>query len=186
MKEAVNSDETDDVYDIPVSAVLSVQRQNAYGRVPGLDDEELADPDELERAVFIEMWGPVLGIPVRRRWSRVRPDIDEDGGVDWGAFGSIDFQRLVKFDKARYKIEKLREELRDVTIMISIIMERIPGRAKYLVLKYLRMGIVDLDHIVDADMRAAGRWYLKARRLRSEIAELAERRTRREQAQSRT
>jgi hypothetical protein len=47
-------------------SVLS--RQNAadrYGDVPGLNDEEFADPAELERQVYLEGLGPVLAIPMR-------------------------------------------------------------------------------------------------------------------------
>ena len=36
---------------------------NPYGSVPGLDDDELADPQELERLVYIEEWGPILALP---------------------------------------------------------------------------------------------------------------------------
>ena len=59
-------------------------------------------------------------------------------------------------------------------IIFSIVKERIPGRTKYLVLKYLNMGIIELDHIVDADMQALARLYLRARHLRKQVADLRE------------
>ena len=137
----------------------------------GLPDEELADPDELERQVVQEEWGPVLMLPEkRRRWS-IQPNIDESGGVDWGAFGTVDFERgRPAFDKVRYKMDWLREKLEDVLIMLGIVKERLPGKAKYLVLKYLRMGIIELEHVVNDDMLALVRLYKRAEQLRQEIA----------------
>ena len=41
-------DETKETYQdvvVPESTVLKLERENRYGSVPGLDDEELADPD---------------------------------------------------------------------------------------------------------------------------------------------
>jgi hypothetical protein len=58
--------------------------------------------------------------------------------------------------------------------MLSIVNERIETRAKYLVLKYLRMGIIELEHIVNNDMLALARLDLRARKMRTEIAELRE------------
>ena len=48
MKHEANQVEEQDeeIVDLPASAALSVARKNKYGSVPGLDDEELADPDE--------------------------------------------------------------------------------------------------------------------------------------------
>ncbi|MCY2950605.1 MAG: hypothetical protein NTU53_01350 [Planctomycetota bacterium] len=69
MKQAVEFEEMEEVEDVPVSAILKVQKQNRYGSVPDLDDEELADPDELERQVMAEEWWPVLMIPTKKRGS---------------------------------------------------------------------------------------------------------------------
>ena len=100
---------------------------------------------------------------------------ESDGGLDFGAFGTVDFSRTMpQFDKARYKADKLREKLKDVLIMLSIVKERLPGRAKYLVLKHLKTDVVRVEHIVNDDMLAVARWYLRAKNLRQEIAELEE------------
>ncbi len=53
----------DFIDDIPVAPTIKVLRPSKYGSVPGLDDEELADPEELERMVEWELWGPVLALP---------------------------------------------------------------------------------------------------------------------------
>ena len=158
---------------VPESSLLRLERGKAYGHVVGLDDDELADPAELERQVFFQDFGPILALPVARRHDGIRPTMDESGGVDWGAFGTVDFERLYgKLDKARYKADKLKEELRRVFIIFSIVKERLPGKAKYLVLKYLRMGVIDLDHIEDWDMWLLARRYLQIRAIRDDIFRL--------------
>jgi hypothetical protein len=159
----------DEVEDVPVSALLSVERKNRYGSLPDLEDEELADPEELERLAVAEEWGPVLALPVKAGRGWVRPVADESS-VDFDAFASVDFQRTIpEFDKAKYKAEKLKEKIGDLLILIGIVKERLSGRAKY-----LRMGIIDLDHIVNDDMLALAGLYLRARRLQKEIADLRE------------
>jgi hypothetical protein len=52
--------------------------------------------------------------------------------------------------------------------MLSTVSERLP-RAKFTVLKYLRMGVITLDHISDMDMVALARLWLRVERLRDEI-----------------
>jgi len=161
--------------EVPESVLLKRLRPNKYGSVPGLDDSELAGPDELERQVLRQEFAPVLALPVKARESCIRPNIDEGGRVDWGAFGTVDFDRYrQQFDKLRYKAEKVAEKRKDVLIMCGIVNERIKTWAKYLVLKYLRMGIIELEHIVNNDMLAFTRLYLRARRMLKEITELKE------------
>jgi hypothetical protein len=161
--------------EVPESVLLRRDRGHRYGSVPGLDDSELADPDELERQVFVQEFGPVLALPVRANRGFLRSSVSEEGVVDWGAFGTVDFDRYTGgFDKARYKAEKVREQLKDVLILLSIVNDRIASPAKYLVVKYLRMGIIEFGHIVNEDMAALARLYLRARRMRQEIGELRE------------
>ena len=168
--------------EVPESVLLRRLRPNKYGSVPGLDDSELADPDELERQVLRQEFGPVLALPVKANKSCIRPEVDESGNVDWGAFGTVDFDRYrQQFDKLRYKADKVAEKRKDVLIMFGIVNERIKAWAKYLVLKYLRMGIIELEHVVDNDMLALARLYLRAERMRKEIAELLEAGERRRQ-----
>jgi len=168
--------------EVPESVLLKRLRPNKYGSVPGLDDSELADPDELERQFLEQEFGPVLALPVKAGRSSIRPNIDEGGRVDWGAFGTVDFDRYrPQFDKLRYKADKIAEQRKDVLIMFGIVNERIKAWEKYLVLKYLRMGIIELEHVVDNDMLALARLYLRAERMRKEIAELQEAGERRRQ-----
>ncbi len=165
---------------VPESVLVKRQRKNPYGSVEGLDDDELADPDELERQAYQEMFAPILKIPrVRRSW--IEPVVEENGHVHFGAFSTVDFERnMPGFDKARYKAEKLREELKDLLLLIDISKEHVPCNAKYLVLKYLRLGVIDIDHIENVDMLVLAQQYLRARRLQKEIRELEERRWRRQ------
>ena len=51
---------------------------NLYGSVPGLEDDELADPQELEQMIFRQDWGPILDLPCRFH-TGIRPVIDECG-----------------------------------------------------------------------------------------------------------
>jgi hypothetical protein len=121
------------------------------------------------------MWGPILALPDMEQHSGLRPVIDEFGHLDWGAFGTVDFERQHgPFDKARYKADKLQEQLRRTLIMLSVISDRLPGNAKYMVLKWLDMGVIDFDHIVNEDMQAIARRHLQAKRLQREICELRE------------
>jgi len=155
---------------VPELEMLRVEHGNRYGSVPGLDDAELADPLELEREIMLEEWSPVLALPVKGRGSWIRPVVDECGGVDWSAFGTVDFSRTVpEFDKLRYKVDKLREQLKDLTIRMAIVKERLPGKAKYMVLKYLKMGVIELEQIGSFDILCLARLYLRARKLRDEI-----------------
>ena len=173
MQQTVELNEAYKVEDVAVSALLTVQRGSRYGSVPGLDDAELADPVELEREVMLEEWGPVLALPVKGRKSWIRPAVDEFGGVDWGAFGTVDFSRTMpEFDKIRYKKDKLKEQLKDLMIRIGIVKERLPGKAKYMIVKHLKMGIIGLEDIVDSDMLILARLYLRIQRLREEIGRL--------------
>ena len=170
--------------EVPESPLLKIERKSKYGSVPGLDDEELADPDELERQVLWEQWGPILLLPAPKNETRLRPELDEDGYMI-GAFASADFDRMKPVsDKARYKADKLREQLKDVLLMFNLVKDRIPGRAKYTILKYLRTGRIELEQIRDVEMWHLGRLYLRARKLQKEMVRLQEYSQRRRQRQA--
>ncbi len=167
MKQAV---EVEEVADIPVSAILKVQRPSRYGTITDLDEDELADPDELEHQVFLQEWGPVLALPARRQGRWISPNIDENGHVDFGAFATVDWERMQpEFDKARYKVDKLNDDLFHLYIRMETINARIAGKAKFKVLKYLKLGLLDLDDIGHEDMRTLGKLYLRALRIKEEI-----------------
>lgn len=143
---------------------------NRYGSVEGLEDEELASPAELERAYYKELWGPVLLIPAKKSYS---PAYDMSGDVDYNAFASVDFDRLrPEFDKARYKVQKLNEQLKDVMITVSILNEKIQKKAKYKLLKWVKEGRIEPDQIKDCRMWMLARFYLRALRLKKEITRL--------------
>ncbi len=175
-----NTEETYQGIVVPSSVLLKREKANRYGSIEGLDDDELADPDELERQVFIEEWSPILALPKPKRKCDIRPAIGEDGRPDWGAFATVDFERSHGgFGKARNRAERLREEFRDTLIMVAIVKERLPGNASRLVLKYLAKGIITTEHIVNEDMLALAKLYLQARQKQAEIARFYEARKRR-------
>ena len=157
---------------IPESVLLKLERTQGYGKVSGLDDEEMADPDELERQVVRAELEPLLLLPSQARHDGIRLAVDEDG-VAWGAFATVDFERgKQEFDGARYKAEKLREKLKDLVILMDIVRQRLPRKATAIILKYVRMGIIGLEHVMDFDMWALARMYMRARELRRQIKEL--------------
>jgi len=169
----------------PEPVLLKVEYKDRWGHVPGLDDEELASPEELERQILRAEWGPVLELPVGGRQGGFRPGVDEDGIV-FGAFGSVDFEKTMpQFDKTRYKADKLRERLKDTIIVLEMVRQRLPRKLASLVLKYLRMGVIDLEDIGNFDAWQLGTFYLRARRLRKQIAELEEASWRRKQERAR-
>ena len=128
---------------------------------------------ELERQAHLKDYGPILALPYKGRKGWIRPDIDETGQLEWVAFGSVGFTRqMAKLNKLRYKIDRLKEELADETIFIGIIRDRIPGKAKYVVLKQLKMGLI-VEHITAPEVRSLARHSLRAWRLRQEIRDVS-------------
>ncbi len=157
---------------VPESALLSVERDSGYGSVPGLEDEELASPAELERQAFLAEWGPILALPCKGFNGCIRPIVDEFGHLDWGAFGTVDFLRLREpFDKARYKADKLQEPLQWALIMLGMVQERLSSPAKLQVLARIYSG-ADLDDVEGENEHAYARWHLRVRNLRDQIREL--------------
>jgi hypothetical protein len=177
---------TDEIFYIEDGAEVAppawVKPVNRYGTIPDLPEEELADPDELERVVYKEMWWPILRLPQQRWECPIRPNIDEDGRVDWGAFGSVDFDSYrPQFDKLRYKVEKLREKLKDRVFMLKVASARIPGRAKIEILRLVRKGLLDIGDIVDNQMYFLAEMYLRAWRMREQIDRLVVKRRQRQE-----
>ena len=164
-----------DGVEVPVSPLLKRQRSSRYGSIAELDDEELIEPAEIERMYLKSEFAPILALPVKTRTGWVRPNVDEDGTIELGAFGTVDFDKYVQFDKALYKAEKLKEELFNERLMIEIVSSHIKTTAKYKVMKYVLKGILDVEDIVDVEMYCLARRCLRARRLQREIAELQER-----------
>ncbi len=159
--------------EVPVSFLARRRRLCRYGTVPGLPVEELADPDELERQVYLMEWGPVLQLPVRGRSGLPRPHYDENFGLDWGAFATVDFDRMKpQFDAAKYKADRLREELRDCMIMVAIIRGHLQPRVVRAVWQVVRSGVRDIDDIKLGDAWMLARWCQRALRIQRQIREL--------------
>jgi hypothetical protein len=155
---------------------------NRYGTIPDLPEEELADPDELERVVYKEMWWPILRLPQQRWECPIRPNVDEDGRIEWGAFGTVDFDSYrPTFDKLRYKSEKLKEKLKDLVFTLKMVSARIPGRAKYKVLKQVRNGVLDIGDVLDNQMYLLAEMCLRAWRMREQIERLQVKRKQRQE-----
>jgi hypothetical protein len=162
----------EDGVEVPESALHCAKDEPYYGSVPGLSDDELASVAELERQVFIAEWGPLLALPFKAH-DGIRPTIDEFGRVDWGAFGTWDFERLRgPFDKGRYKADKLREKLRNELFMLDMVRERLSPNARARLRRLALDDRCDLDDIADPDERSYARWIRRVRELSEEIREL--------------
>ena len=141
----------------------------------GMTGDEEASLTQLERLAFMLDWGPILALPIKSSRGRIRPAIDENGDLDWGAFGTVDFQRLQgPFDIARCKADKLQAEVRHNALMLETLAGRVALEAQNHILALGRAGRLDLDLIDDADEWMFARRYLRIRRLRNEIRELRE------------
>lgn len=164
----------EDGVEVPESAFLRVERSSrGYGSVPGLEDGELASPAELERQMLLAEWGPILSLPVKKRDSWIRPNIDENGDIDWGAFGTVDFKRIVpEFDKARYKADRLQEKLRNDLIILDVVRERVKPEARAAIRRLALHTQADLDDIENYAEWAYGRWLRHIRDLSREIRDL--------------
>jgi hypothetical protein len=77
-----------------------------------------------------------------------------------------------EFDKAKYKADKLREQLKDLLILIYIINDRISSKAKYKILKLVRTSVIEIDDISNWDMWLLSKYYMKAISLRNQIKKL--------------
>jgi hypothetical protein len=156
-----------------------MEGKNKYGSICGLPDEELADPEELERQLFLEEWGAILALPIRGG-NPIKPNIDEYFGVDWGAFATMDFERtMVRFDKARYRIDKHREERNNILDAMEMIQRQLPSRDVRRVLEYVRKGVLDIGDIRDMNMYMVAVHDCRVRWLRQEIVRLQEARAER-------
>jgi len=181
MKKETKFEVYDDV-EVAESPLLKRKRSKRYGSIADLDDEDLIEPSEVERIYLRNEFAPILALPVKTRKGWIKPNVDEDGTIDIGAFGTVDFDKYVHFDKALYKAEKLKEELFHERLMIEMISGRIKTTAKYKDIRYALMDILDVDNISDVDMYCLAKRCLRARRLQREIAELQERSRKRRQA----
>jgi len=169
---------------VPESVLLRREKRNAFGSIEDLPDEELADPEELERCILRDEWEPVLFLPKPKKG--FSPAWNRSVDVDFDAFASVDFERTQPvFDKVRYKADKLEEERKDVLIMIAMLNERIKSKVKYKVLNYVMSGIIDADDISDWDMWQCAKYCLRAVRLKKQIKELREKSMMRLEAEAR-
>jgi len=147
---------------------VEVLRDSGYGKVPGLDDDELADDGELLRQVMIEQWAPFFDIPMQQAACFIKPTLDDNGHLDWGAFGTVDFEKLFPVNKNLYKRDRLREQLRHTLIMFDMIKEKVPEDKRAEVIKYVYSG-KDIDLIDDWYQWRMASWFSRARRLRDRI-----------------
>jgi hypothetical protein len=172
MKQVTTDVEEIDASELPVSGVVRVQRRTGYGTVADLEDEAPADIGELQRTIAYEMYGPIIDLPGRgRRLGHVV--LDANGEVDWDAIGPAGGWRRRAQPAPDGCAGELRAELARTIGLIGLVKERVPGTAKYLVLKYVRMGILDVEHVTNHDLRELVKLEARARQLREQLGAVA-------------
>ena len=184
----MEQDESFEIYEgivVPVSPLLKRERSSRYGSVSDLDDEELIDPAEIDRVFLREAFAPILALPVKGRKGGMKPNTDDDGIVDWGAFGTVDFDKYVEFDKFRYKADKLKEEVQNEIFMMEMISGHIKGREKYAIIERVYNGTLDLGEVADFETYCLAQRYLRAKRLQRDILQLEEKSRKRQEEKAR-
>ena len=145
------------------------------GALKDLSGDELASPEELERQVIKAELEPLLLLPRSGKGYRNFSAHDCSDEIGFDAFGTVDFDKYrPKFDSARYKADKLKAELKRLVIQIEMLNDRIHDKNKYKLLKCVKLGIIDKDDIENWDMWQIAVYYMRAIKLRKQIAELAE------------
>ncbi len=94
---------------------------------------------------------------------------------------SVERRRQPAFNWARSKSEQLKEERKELLIRIDIFKEHLPAKERFMTLKYLRLGVIELEDIADFDMYLLVTMVLRALRFQRQIRELEEASWRRSQ-----
>ncbi|HNQ22556.1 MAG TPA: hypothetical protein PKK06_05620 [Phycisphaerae bacterium] len=149
--------------ELPVNGSIQVLRNTGYGTIAELDDEEPADVHELQCLAAWQMYAPLLALPGRYGQTG-RVVLDADGEIDWDRIGPAGGRR-----RRPQQSRTGRDDVRRVLGLISLLLERIPGTAKYAVLRYLRMGILRPEHVSSADLRAVAQLEARARSLQQTL-----------------
>ena len=164
MNQMQNDIEEIDPTELPVTSIVTVQRRTGYGRVADLEEEEPADIHELQCLAAWNQYGPLLALPGKYGQTG-RVVLGDDGDVDWERIGPAGGRRQ------RPQLGgTVQGEIRHALGLINLLMERVPGTAKYTVLKLVRMGILQAEHITNADLRAVSQLEARARRLQQALA----------------
>jgi hypothetical protein len=161
--QSIEEDICEEIDDLPVSAALAKSQQNPYGSVPGLDDEELADPEEIERVVMWQVWGPVLRLRSSQGRTWTRSGRQSWNAPDWEALGMVECQEPVLGGRPAWLVRNNElSQLWRVLGALEVVATRLPGRARRLLLKYVQSGLVEIEHVADLDMRAVVKLFIEA------------------------
>lgn len=88
MTEAIEGEQLED---LPVRATLVPFRDVAYGVIEGVEEGELAEPEELERVALAQEWAPVLLLPRKGTRNHVVGDVTAVMPVRFGSFATVAF-----------------------------------------------------------------------------------------------
>ena len=130
-------------------------RHEGYGEVVGLDTDELADAAELERAIYIEMWGPILDLPL---------DDDDDRRWVGDAFKTVDFYNLYGIDRwAKQRRKEASRELAHCRAMRDTVVEAAGRNRAWTAIHLVREGKLDPSAISDPKVQAVVKWDARVR-----------------------
>lgn len=141
-----------DIGELPVSGAVRVVRRRGYGTIRDLEDEAPAEVGELQRLVAWDLYGPLLALPGRGGHAGDAV-LTPDGEVDWARTSPVIARRCPQRVVEAPPSLGLRERLAHAIELAALIRARIPGTAKYLVLKYVRMGILPIEEITNERLR---------------------------------
>jgi hypothetical protein len=157
-----------DIEDVPVSAGLKIVRRGAEMDL----DEEAIEWAEVQRLIQEREWGPILCLPPT--------DDDFFSGLQGGdAFDTHDYMRQYggDFRKVRAAMTWSKREHRHALLMLEMILDRIPYRAKYAVLRLLKEGLIGPEHCM-GEMARAAYWYGRVLAARATMERIEEARWR--------
>ena len=98
-------------------------------------------------------------------WLREKGAVDAtlpDGDVSGERLRCVAHQQLLNW--FRIHLMYMERKLADVLRRLDVAMASVAAPAKHLVLRYVRTGIIRVDHVADRGMRAAATFYQWAQR----------------------
>ncbi len=152
---------------IPVKPTICPVKPEQYGTVEGLDNDELADPSELERIGYLRLYAPVLTLP--------RLDSDPIFSPEFagGAFDTWDFHRMypcmAETARRQSRLNWLKSKLRDRLIILSILKDKLSVSQRALAITAARKSS-DFESLPDPETQAFAREYKRSLVIRNQIA----------------
>lgn len=138
--------------DVPVSPVLKVVRQSESAVEE--DEDDVIGWSEVQRLMYEQMWGPILDLPVAKDDSFLQRQWED--GVDASAFNTHDFRRIhPEFGRKVYAVRQAEREHQHAVMMFEMVFDRVKQPGKYVVMRYLKRGVIQPEMCTGQMQRAA-------------------------------